>query len=82
MDNPVYHVVLEGRTIGPYDRRTIVGMRIKKTLTSDHVLIDSGGAQLTVADLIGRKPRSNDFHPNRTGGFSLVQATYPASLRS
>lgn len=80
MEQPLFHVVLEGRKVGPYDRRTIVGMRIKKTLTSDHVLIDSNGAQLTVADLIGRRPRSNDFNPNRTGGFSLVQATYPASL--
>lgn len=80
MEQPLFHVVLEGRKVGPYDRRTIVGMRIRKTLTSDHVLIDSDGVQLTVADLIGRKPRSNDFNPNRTGGFSIVQATYPASL--
>lgn len=80
MEQPLFHVVLEGRKVGPYDRRTIVGMRIRKTLTSDHVLIDSDGVQLTVADLIGRKPRSNDFNPNRTGGFSLVQATFPASL--
>lgn len=77
---PVFHVVLEGRRVGPYDRRTIVGMRIKKTLTSEHVLIDSDGLELTVADLIDRRPRSNDFSPNRTGGFSIVQATYPASL--
>ncbi|WP_298924570.1 hypothetical protein [uncultured Ramlibacter sp.] len=55
-------------------------MRIKKTLTSEHVLIDTGGLQLTVADLIGRRPRNNDFHPNRTGGFSIVQATYPGSV--
>lgn len=33
VDEPIsiYHVLLEGRTVGPYDRRTIVGMRIKKT---------------------------------------------------
>jgi hypothetical protein len=80
VEQPLFHVVLQGRQVGPYDRRTIVGMRIKKALTSDHVLIDSGGARLTVADLIGRRPRSNDFHPNRTGAFSIVQATYPASL--
>ncbi len=80
MEQPLFHVVLQGRKVGPYDRRTIVGMRIKKALTSDHVLIDSSGVQLTVADLIGRRPRSNDFQPNRTGGFSIVQATYPASL--
>ena len=43
VDEPIsiYHVLLEGRTVGPYDRRTIVGMRIKKTLTSDHVLIST-----------------------------------------
>lgn len=79
-EQPVFHVVLEGRRVGPYDRRTIVGMRIKKTLTSEHVLIDDRGLELTVADLIGRRPRTNDFNPNRTGGFSIVQATYPASL--
>jgi len=80
VEQPVFYVVLEGRTVGPYDRRTIVGMRIKKTLTSEHVLIDTGGLRLTVADLIGRRPRANDFQPNRTGGFSIVQATYPGSV--
>jgi hypothetical protein len=79
VDETVYHVLLEGRTVGPYDRRTIVGMRIKKTLTSDHVLISSGGAQLTVADLIGQRP-SQPFNPERSGGFSIVQATFSASL--
>jgi len=74
-----YHVLLEGRTVGPYDRRTIVGMRIKKTLTSDHVLIRTDGAQLTVADLIGQRP-SQPFTPERSGGFSIVQATFSASL--
>lgn len=80
MEQPLFHVMLGGRKVGPYDRRTIVGMRIKETLTSDHVLIDSDGLQLSVADLIGRAARSNEFNPNRTGGFSIVQATYPASL--
>ncbi|MEO7643188.1 MAG: hypothetical protein ABI919_08925 [Ramlibacter sp.] len=80
MEQPLFHVMLGGRKVGPYDRRTIVGMRIKEALTSDHVLIDSDGVQLSVADLIGRAARSNDFNPNRTGGFSIVQATFPASL--
>jgi len=79
VDETVYHVLLEGRTVGPYDRRTIVGMRIKKTLTSDHVLISTEGAQLTVADLIGQRP-AQPFHPERSGGFSIVQATFSASL--
>jgi len=80
VEQPLFHVMLGGRKVGPYDRRTIVGMRIKETLTSDHVLIDSDGQQLSVADLIGRAARSNEFNPSRTGGFSIVQATYPASL--
>lgn len=79
MEQPVFHVVLHGRKVGPYDRRTIVGMRIKKTLDSEHVLIDNGGNQLTVADLIG-SPRPGEFNPNRSVGVSVVHATYPASL--
>ncbi|WBY01644.1 hypothetical protein PE066_19665 [Ramlibacter tataouinensis] len=80
MGEPLFHVVLEGRKLGPYDRRTVVGMRIKKALSSDHVLIDTTGQQLTVADLIGRPPASRDYGPSRTSGFSVVQATYAASL--
>lgn len=75
----MYHVLLEGRTVGPYDRRTIVGMRIKKTLTSEHALIGSDGGQLTVADLIRRR-RPVPFNPERSGGFSVVRATFMASL--
>ena len=80
MEGPLYHVLLEGRKVGPYDRRTIVGMRIRKTLTSEHVLITTQGVQLTVADLLKHRPRDNAFQPNRSGSYSLVQATYSASL--
>ena len=79
VDRTIYHVLLEGRTVGPYDRRTIVGMRIKKTLTSEHVLIATDGAQLTVADLIQRRTPT-PFTPERSGSFSVVQATYAAGL--
>jgi hypothetical protein len=78
--DPVYHVMLAGRLVGPYDRRTIVGMRIRKTLTSDHVLVSREGEQLTVADLVKLRPRDNSFQPMRSGSYSLVQATYSASL--
>lgn len=82
-NDPLFHVVLDGRKVGPYDRRTIVGMRIRATLSSDHVLIDAGGTQLTVGDLIGRpRPPKADFTPQRTGGYSTVRACYPGSLRS
>ncbi len=76
-----YHVVLEGRRIGPYDRRTIAGMRIKQTLSSDHVLVDRDGRELTVAELLGKRSSAPaGFNPSQSGAFSLVQATYSASL--
>ncbi len=81
MDNAKYHVVLEGRKLGPYDRRTIVGMRIKKTLTTDDVLIAADGGHLTVGELIKLR-RPTPFHAERTGSFSVVQARFPASLVS
>ena len=75
-----YHVLLEGRRVGPYDRRTIVGMRIKQTLSSSDVLVASDGYQLTVADLLGQRSAPTSFNPSQSGAFSLVQATYSASL--
>ena len=58
----MYHVVLEqGRTLGPFDRRTIVGMRIKKALTSKHVLVDSAGTRLTVGASITPFPLTYVF---------------------
>jgi hypothetical protein len=79
VDQTVYHVLLEGRTVGPYDRRTIVGMRIKKALTSEHVLVGADGSRLTVADLIGRSP-AVAFQPDLSGSFSGIQSRYPAWL--
>jgi hypothetical protein len=55
-------------------------MRIKKALTSDHVLIGTDGSQLTVADLIGTRPPPKPFNPERSGGFSVVYATFAAAL--
>jgi hypothetical protein len=77
LEHTLYQVQLDGRTVGPYDRRTIVGMRIKKTLSSTDVLIDSDGARLTVADLIGKRP---SFNPSRSGSYSVVKAVYTAAL--
>ena len=62
-NNSKYHVVLEGRRVGPYNRRTIVGMRIKQTLTSEHVLVDTQGKELTVGDLLGTPAA---FNPSRS----------------
>ncbi|MGE0331015.1 MAG: hypothetical protein AB7P37_09990 [Ramlibacter sp.] len=78
----LYHVLLQGRSMGPYDRRTIVGMCIKKALAGDTELIDSNGAQLTVADLLAERSPQNTFNGTRSGSFSfsVVQATFTAAL--
>jgi hypothetical protein len=83
LDNPVYHVVLEGRTLGPYDRRTIVGMRIRKTLTSQHTLVGADGGKLTVGELVRGEPPQPAFEPSKgdgTASYSVIQGTHPASL--
>ncbi len=77
-----YHVLLEGRSVGPYDRRTIVGMRIKEMLTSDNLLIDNNGVQLTVGDLLAQRVAQNGFDALNSGVFSPVRGTYAASLHS
>lgn len=80
MNQLAYHVLHEGRRMGPYDRRTIVGLRIKKTLTSEHQLEGSDGSRLTVAELIGRQPPAGEFNSMRSGGYSSARYTCSASL--
>lgn len=83
MENPVYHVVLEGRTLGPYDRRTIVGMRIRKTLASDSMLVGADGGRLTVGELVHGQRPDPPFQASRgegTPSYSVIQGTHSASL--
>jgi hypothetical protein len=80
LSDAVYHVVLDGQTVGPYDRRTIVGMRIKNTLTSEHIVITADGVQFTVGDLLKQRDAEPNFQADRSGTYSLVQATFAASL--
>ena len=80
MDNPLYHVMLQGRRVGPYDRRTIVGMRIKKTLTSADVVVAGNGQQFTVADLVKMGRPDGSFEASRSGSYSVVQAVHSAAL--
>ena len=68
-----YHVLHEGRRMGPYDRRTIVGLRIKKTLSSAHQLEASDGSRLTVAELLGRPAPAEDFNSTHSGAYSSAR---------
>lgn len=83
----MYHVLLEGRRVGPYDRRTIVGMKVKKTLTGKNVLVGADGARITVADLVRQGqpeaafPPSGNSRPATSGGsYSVVHGIHAARL--
>jgi hypothetical protein len=76
-----FHVLLDGKPVGPYNRRTIVGMRLKHTLSNKDVLVAPSGGQLTVGTLLSqRSPRESSFDPSRTSSRSVVVASYTASL--
>lgn len=47
-----YRILLQDRQIGPFDRRTIVGMRVKKLLENHVVVLRSDGLQMTVETLL------------------------------
>lgn len=78
LEETLYHVLLEGRQVGPYDKRTIVGMRMKHALANESVLIGPDGRRLTVEELV--QGRKDEFA--LTGTFSLIKARFDAKLAS
>lgn len=79
MEPLAYHVLHDGRRMGPYDRRTIVGLRIKKTLTNEHLLEASDGSRLTVAELVGGQPQP-EFDAMRSGSYTSARFTCSATF--
>jgi hypothetical protein len=77
VENRVYHVVHEGGRLGPFDRRTIVGMKVKKALAASDVLVGADGVEITVAELV-RQGQAVD------GGFVMSgdASQAPAANRS
>jgi hypothetical protein len=86
LENPLYYVLLEGRRVGPYDRRTILGMRVKKTLTGANVVIADDGREFTVRELVRMGAPQPGPQPERGlrhalgGSRPVLQATHSAWL--
>lgn len=83
MQNPVYHVLLEGRRVGPYDRRTIVGMKVKKALSSKNVLVGPDGTRTTVGELVRQALPEHGFAASSQGAAPsrpVVQGIHPARV--
>ncbi len=52
-DSPYrYHLLVGDRQLGPYDRKTIVGMRIKKLIDNNLQVLRSDSHEMTVAQLL------------------------------
>jgi hypothetical protein len=85
LEETLYHVMLAGQKLGPFDRRTIVGMRVRKTLTSKDVLESSDGRRLSVAQLVRQTPAEPPpsepaFAPPGRSSYSVIQAVHTADL--
>ena len=87
MEHPVYHVLHEGRRLGPYDRRTIVGMKVKKALSSDSVLLGADGSRTTVRELVREGQPDSAFAPSSisaplsgNSSYSVIQGIHSAQL--
>ncbi len=57
-----YHLLVADRRLGPYDRKTIVGMHIKKLVDHNLVLLRSDGHQMTVTQLQMDRFEMADVH--------------------
>ena len=53
-----YSIFVNGKPLGPYERRMIVGMRVKKIVTSDQMLWRDDGVEMSVAQLVQDKDES------------------------
>jgi hypothetical protein len=47
-----YSLFVNGRHLGPYERRMIVGMRVKQVVADDQLVQRNDGLDMTVADLL------------------------------
>jgi hypothetical protein len=60
-DSPYRYLLLVGeRQLGPYDRKTIVGMRIKKLIDNELPIKRSDGHRMTVAQLVADRFEMTD----------------------
>lgn len=53
-----YSLFVNGKPLGPYERRMIVGMRVRKIIASDQMLWRDDGVEMSVAQLVRDKDES------------------------
>lgn len=55
-----YRLLLQSKQIGPFDRRTIVGMRMKKIITNDVLVMRNDGLMMSVGQLLADRFETTD----------------------
>jgi hypothetical protein len=75
-----YRLLLNGKQVGSYDRRTIVGMRIKKLLDNNNQLLRSDGHLMTVAQLMVDRFEMADSQAAVLAGESVASGLWPTFL--
>jgi hypothetical protein len=53
-----YSLFVNGKSLGPYERRMIVGMRVKKIVTNDQLVYRDDGLEMSVAQLLQDREES------------------------
>lgn len=56
-----YRLLLQNRQLGPFDRKTIVGMRMKKLVPKETKVLRSDGLMMTVAQLLVDRLEQRDL---------------------
>jgi hypothetical protein len=72
-----YCLFVNGKSLGPYERRMIVGMRVKNIVTDDQLVYREDGADMTVAELL--EDRNESHRPATTGSLELSRLGAPSS---
>lgn len=72
MSDKRYFVMVDGRKLGPFDKRTITGMRVKKILTSEQQVYDENGRITTVQELISSATTAGRFESSAPLSTGLV----------
>ena len=74
-----YRLLLQNKQIGPFDRKTVVGMRMKKLVPKETKVLRSDGLMMSVAQLLADRLEQTDAMTCRVPAASgLVSAMWPS----
>ncbi len=77
-----YSLFVNGKALGPYERRALIGMRVKEVITDDQAVLRDDGVEFVMIDLMDRqyetRPASLSL-PEVDHGFSSSELIAPST---